>query len=214
MNRRGFLKALGTAIAGVAVSQVIPDDPERRIWVPGEKTHFLPPAGGWVAPNGADYWYLRLRRVAGLDDALRFRWPGTEDAIDQAAKDLAAKIDQEILALYNVQNPSILVKPGGEVQTLHSDEFYARVKEMLELKEQVLAPVSERRADAIRFIRDFQVQLERNPMRLDLLYGRLVVQNPPYMARILEDDAIPKDEIRVAAGLRPEQVGIIQNIAE
>lgn len=212
MNRRGFLKALGTAIAGVAVSQVLPEDPERRLWIPGEKTHFLPPAGGWVAPNGAEYWYRpHPKKLEFHKDAFQLVW---DDALDQAAKDLAAKIDQEILALYNVQNPSILVKPGGEVQTLHSDEFYARVKEMLELKEQVLAPVSERRADAIRFIRDFQVQLERNPMRLDLLYGWPVVQNPPYMARILEDDAIPKDEIRVVAGLRPEQVGIIQNIAE
>lgn len=41
MNRRGFLKALTAAVAGVAAYEA---DPERLLWVPGAKTIFLPPA--------------------------------------------------------------------------------------------------------------------------------------------------------------------------
>lgn len=44
MNRRGFLGALLTATAGVAVSSLdaFGLDPERALWVPGQKTFFLP----------------------------------------------------------------------------------------------------------------------------------------------------------------------------
>ncbi len=41
MNRRGFLKSLAAAVAGVAAYEA---DPERLLWVPGAKTFFLPPA--------------------------------------------------------------------------------------------------------------------------------------------------------------------------
>jgi hypothetical protein len=37
MNRRLFLSTLGLAAAGMAL------DPERLLWVPGQKTIFLPP---------------------------------------------------------------------------------------------------------------------------------------------------------------------------
>lgn len=37
MNRRGFLTALGLGAAGLVL------DPERLLWVPGQRTIFLPP---------------------------------------------------------------------------------------------------------------------------------------------------------------------------
>lgn len=44
MNRRGFLKGLlGAAAAGVTAA-VMELDPERLLWVPGQKTFFLPDA--------------------------------------------------------------------------------------------------------------------------------------------------------------------------
>lgn len=46
VNRRGFLTTLAAAAAGAAL------DPERLLWVPGEKTVILPPAGGWI---GVDF---------------------------------------------------------------------------------------------------------------------------------------------------------------
>jgi hypothetical protein len=41
MNRRGFLQTLAAGLAGAAL------DPERLLWTPGAKTHFLPPPKGW-----------------------------------------------------------------------------------------------------------------------------------------------------------------------
>lgn len=45
MNRRSFLAVLGAAAAGFAV------DPERALWMPGQKTHILPPPKGWKRDN-------------------------------------------------------------------------------------------------------------------------------------------------------------------
>lgn len=52
MNRRGFLGALGAAIAGAVASQVLPD-PEQLLWVPGAKAHILPPPQGWRRGDGS-----------------------------------------------------------------------------------------------------------------------------------------------------------------
>jgi hypothetical protein len=57
MNRRRFLTVFATAAAVAAV------DPERLLWTPGARTHFLPPEGGWdhgvpitlIEPYGVDY---------------------------------------------------------------------------------------------------------------------------------------------------------------
>lgn len=51
MNRRGFLRSVLTAAAGVTISSLIPDDPERLLWVPGAKTIFLPPDQKIVEPT-------------------------------------------------------------------------------------------------------------------------------------------------------------------
>lgn len=40
MNRRAFLKTLAAAAAGAVAAEF---DPERLLWVPGQKTFFLPP---------------------------------------------------------------------------------------------------------------------------------------------------------------------------
>jgi hypothetical protein len=42
LTRRGFLGSLATFAAGLTL------DPERLLWVPGEKTVFLAPETGWV----------------------------------------------------------------------------------------------------------------------------------------------------------------------
>lgn len=41
MNRRSFLRVLGLGAAGAAVG-ALELDPERALWVPGQKTFFLP----------------------------------------------------------------------------------------------------------------------------------------------------------------------------
>ena len=42
IGRRAFIRTLATAAAAVAAYEVI--DPERMLWVPGQKAIFLPPA--------------------------------------------------------------------------------------------------------------------------------------------------------------------------
>lgn len=51
MNRRGFLALLATSAVGLAV------DADLANWTPHQKTYILPPPQGWLAPNGAEYWY-------------------------------------------------------------------------------------------------------------------------------------------------------------
>jgi hypothetical protein len=41
MNRRSFLAA------AVATAVTLAVDPERLLWTPGQRTHILPPRGGW-----------------------------------------------------------------------------------------------------------------------------------------------------------------------
>jgi hypothetical protein len=52
MNRRRFLTLFATAAAVAAV------DPERLLWTPGARTHFLAPEGGWdqVVPVPLTKW--------------------------------------------------------------------------------------------------------------------------------------------------------------
>lgn len=47
MNRRRFLHLLGLGAASVAVAPLVPD---LDLWVPGQKTFFLPPTQGWHPP--------------------------------------------------------------------------------------------------------------------------------------------------------------------
>lgn len=42
MNRRHFLNLAALGTAGMVL------DPERLLWVPGQRTFFLPPAEGWA----------------------------------------------------------------------------------------------------------------------------------------------------------------------
>jgi hypothetical protein len=42
LTRRNFFKLGAAAVATMAL------DPEKLLWTPGEKTIFLPPAGGWA----------------------------------------------------------------------------------------------------------------------------------------------------------------------
>jgi hypothetical protein len=59
MNRRGFLSALGVALAGATL------DPERALWVPGAKLISIPPPTRFV--SGASVmaaWRKELERDA------------------------------------------------------------------------------------------------------------------------------------------------------
>lgn len=59
MNRRGFLQLLGAGATGLVL------DPERLLWVPGQKTFFLPS----ISLVGVDSRYTRWYR-----EAERLRW--------------------------------------------------------------------------------------------------------------------------------------------
>lgn len=62
MNRRGFLRLLGTAAAAVAL------DPERVLWEPGKVSHHLAPAEGW-RPLSLHEQYLKgtISRESGFE---------------------------------------------------------------------------------------------------------------------------------------------------
>lgn len=65
MNRRGFLKGLLGAAAGVAV------DPEKLLWVPGQRKIFIPPA--LYAP----YKFITIDSVSSVfveDEKLMHEW--------------------------------------------------------------------------------------------------------------------------------------------
>lgn len=49
MNRRGFLRSLLSGTAGAIAAHTL--DLDRLLWVPGERTIFLPPLEGWNAGN-------------------------------------------------------------------------------------------------------------------------------------------------------------------
>jgi len=62
MNRRGFLGSLATLAAGLVL------DPERLLWVPGQKTIFLPPIPVFGAnPN------IGMLVAAAWEDAIKRR---------------------------------------------------------------------------------------------------------------------------------------------
>lgn len=63
MNRRAFLQALGFGTVAAAAAATSMFDVERLLWVPGEKTIFLPqlrgePFSGWVTRE-----WLRVMKV-------------------------------------------------------------------------------------------------------------------------------------------------------
>lgn len=67
MNRRGFLQLLGLAALGLAAAPVLALDPERRLWVPGAKTIFLPPVRGFAYDQWITHETVRL-----LEQRLQF----------------------------------------------------------------------------------------------------------------------------------------------
>lgn len=61
-SRRTFLRALSAAVVGGLI------DPEQLAWVPGARTHFLPPrrALGVMDINKATWEFWRNRQIASL----------------------------------------------------------------------------------------------------------------------------------------------------
>jgi hypothetical protein len=77
VNRRHFLSVLGVGTAGFVL------DPERLLWRVGQKTIFLPPAGGWMRRDkitllhatGAHQWrYLTAEESAKQVVTLDIGW--------------------------------------------------------------------------------------------------------------------------------------------
>lgn len=68
MNRRGFLQTLGAALVGATL------DPERLLWVPGQKTIFLPPVQPIVTTIdtrqmfGVDFQWSDIKVALALED--------------------------------------------------------------------------------------------------------------------------------------------------
>jgi len=85
LTRRGFLQTLATAAAAVAAYDVI--DPERLLWVPGQKAIFLPPVNRLVelAPIVAPAEY-RATTPNGWDEA--------HDGVIDRYVDLQADIEE------------------------------------------------------------------------------------------------------------------------
>lgn len=96
-SRRGFLAALAAAVAGAAVTAV---DPERLLWTPGQKTHFLPPPAGWKPQDlSFEEFYAQYVRDAAQKMA---------DKIDRQlilGFDPAHGPDQSILVEHRVRYP-------------------------------------------------------------------------------------------------------------
>lgn len=61
IGRRGFLGILAAAVAGAAF------DPERLMWVPGQKTIFIPPPPEVISAEALQIEMSRLYRALTLD---------------------------------------------------------------------------------------------------------------------------------------------------
>jgi hypothetical protein len=72
LSRRGFFGTLTAAVAGFAL------DPERLLWVPGQKTIFLPAltiyrgrntfiTPDWVTRDVCEFWRNRIMLADGLN---------------------------------------------------------------------------------------------------------------------------------------------------
>ncbi len=103
MNRRAFLGWLGGTAAGVAAASAL--DVERLLWVPGEKTIFLPPdrairlyAGDMfeiagikaIGPHTGRYmdmnqWFCVTQNVTSGAEAIEHAYPKVHPAILNAS---------------------------------------------------------------------------------------------------------------------------------
>lgn len=196
MNRRGFLGFLGKALAVGAVAAAVPDavvsalapDPDQLAWVPGAKTHILPPAGGWGGidfakldrqyrtgqmslQDGFDYWYKpHPKQLAFHRDAFSFvsqdlQPPDTQefrDAIAQAAKRLADDIDAQGLKLYAEMHPHGV---SGMQEALTEEKLRKDI------------------GVSMRMVNGYDERSDKHVARFDVLYGWATL-NPQLALRI------------------------------
>lgn len=154
MNRRGFLKLLGTAVAVAAI------DPEALLWQPGAKTHVLPPPNSWRRDPTLSLFNppadigLKYREGLGFNnEAFQLTWPETEafkSDIAAAARQLADDIDRATLNMLGVPPCDLLAKDSET-------------------------------GLSIRFVREFNAEHSK---RMDILYGYPVLRYPEFAVRI------------------------------
>lgn len=116
MNRRGFLKLLGLGAAAVAAEAV--PDPECLLWVPGQKTIFLPPerklcrCGHVIDPNQKPL----------TEDDIRARY------IEPAVRSLAEEWDKQILEMFQ-KNLEV-----AKVINRHYDDRFLRLGDVITVR--------------------------------------------------------------------------------
>ena len=77
MNRRGFLQTLAAGLAGTVAAHTL--DLERLLWVPGEKSIFIPSGEifsgnqfvtpAWVTREVARHWMNEIKLVKMFDSS-------------------------------------------------------------------------------------------------------------------------------------------------
>lgn len=118
MNRRSFLARLGLGAAGLAAAQVLEGatlDPEKLLWVPGQKTFILPPEKTFSLYSEAD---LRaLQRAMGVirfyDPRGRLRLDAFDARNPHEVDKLKALSNQEIYLAIETGHDLDPVNPSG-----------------------------------------------------------------------------------------------------
>lgn len=224
LNRRGFFGLMGAALVGAVAQRVLPDIPAPEPLEPAAGTsYFFAPPGGWQAHSGRIAGALPAHQsIAFHPDSFVFAMEDIEldefrrSHIDAAAKELARRIDEQALALYNVQNPKIIVEPGRGASFEYSEAFEKQIAD-LQAQKADLFRGGQRSGKATMMLaedRDLGISIRvinQWAPRLDVLYGYAVLR-PELACQIASDPTMPEDEILVAAGITPEQMGVIKGI--